>query len=245
MLLDFLDVLAGTGCRPGEVLALRWEDVDLTAGTIRVTGTLVPVAGGLERQAPKTATSARWFRVPAFVVQVLRLRRLRTGTAEGPVFATSKGTWIRDSNMRRLWRSAHGIAAAGYRAAHGLGISRPLVAETVSQRMRDSWETHREAHLTALEQTRDPDTARRSSPARRPARAEVRAGYLARGRARRGRDLTPEETATLGDGLDLAAWADAARTLLALEGVTATSIAAASGIAVPTVHQRLRRYPAT
>lgn len=142
-------------------------------------------------------------------------------------------------------RLAHGITAADYRAAHGLGISRPLVAETVSQRMRDSWETHREAHLTALEQTRDPDTARRSSPARRPARAEVRAGYLARGRARRGRDLTPEETATLGDGLDLAAWADAARTLLALEGVTATSIAAASGIAVPTVHQRLRRYPAT
>lgn len=129
LLLDFLDVLAGTGCRPGEVLALRWEDVDLTAGTIRVTGTLVPVAGGLERQAPKTATSARWFRVPAFVVQVLRLRRLRMGVAEGPVFATSKGTWLRDSNMRRLWRSARGeqwehVTFAAYRKAVATVIER-------------------------------------------------------------------------------------------------------------------------
>lgn len=147
-------------------------------------------------------------------------------------------------------RLAHGITAADYRAAHGLGISRPLVAEVVSQRMRDAWETHREAHLAALEASRDPESARSASPighrgpqgTRRP---EVLAGYQARGRARRGRALTPEETATLGDGLDLTAWADAARALLALEGVTATSIAAASGIAVPTVHQRLRRYPAT
>lgn len=73
---------------------------------------------------------------------------------------------------------------------------------------------------------------------------EVMAGYQDRGRTRRGRVLTPSETATLGDGLDLQAWADAARVLLQLEGVTATSLAQASEIALATVHQRLRRYPA-
>lgn len=154
------------------------------------------------------------------------------------------------SHLATHARAAHGLSAAAYREAHGLGVSRRLVAPAVSERMRDAWESHREAHLADLAQHRDPDTARAVSPVghrgpRGTSRPEVLAGYQARWRARRGRALTPEETAALGDGLDLAAWASAARALLALDGVTASSLAAASGIAVQTVHQRLRRYPAS
>ena len=152
------------------------------------------------------------------------------------------------SHLATHARRAHGLTAAQYRSAHGLGVSRRLVAPAVSERMRDSWEAHREEHLAALEEHRDPDTARSASPvghtgSRGTSRPEVLAGYQARARARRGRNLTPEEAATLDDGLDLAAWAEAARALLTLDRVTASSLAAASDIAVATVHQRLRRYP--
>jgi integrase len=39
----FIELLAATGCRPNEVLALRWSDVDLLADppTVTITGTLI------------------------------------------------------------------------------------------------------------------------------------------------------------------------------------------------------------
>lgn len=146
-------------------------------------------------------------------------------------------------------RAAHGLLAADYRARHGLARSRALVAPAVSTRMRDSWEQHRDEHLTAIETHRDPDKARMRSPVghtgqgRGTSRPEVLAGYQQRARARRGRQLTDEERELLGDGLDLQAWADAARMLLARDGITVRSLAEASDIAQPTVHQRIRRYP--
>ncbi len=49
-----------TGMRQGELLALRWRDVDLERGTLAVTGTLQRVNGeGLVRGEPKTARSRR------------------------------------------------------------------------------------------------------------------------------------------------------------------------------------------
>src|SRR5690606_21985376 len=41
LLLEFVDLLASTGCRPNEVLGLRWSDVDLLADppTITISGT--------------------------------------------------------------------------------------------------------------------------------------------------------------------------------------------------------------
>lgn len=145
-------------------------------------------------------------------------------------------------------RAAHGLLAAAYREKHGLGRSRRLVAPMTSEKMRDSWEKQADLHLAALDSSRDPAAARSRSTVghkgnRGTSRPEVLAGYQQRGRAKRGRPLTEEEALTLGDGLDLQAWADAARTLLRGDGVTAGSLAEAADIATPTVHQRLRRYP--
>ena len=44
-----------TGCRRGEALGLRWEDVDMEAGTISVRQALVPVDGKVIVSDPKTA----------------------------------------------------------------------------------------------------------------------------------------------------------------------------------------------
>ena len=42
-----LCLIAGTGLRRGEALALRWADVDLDAGVLAVRGTLNRVNGSL------------------------------------------------------------------------------------------------------------------------------------------------------------------------------------------------------
>lgn len=58
-LADIVDLFLATGLRIGEVLALRWTEVDLTADrpTLAVTGTLVQIKGhGIVRQdATKSA----------------------------------------------------------------------------------------------------------------------------------------------------------------------------------------------
>lgn len=49
-----------TGMRQGELLALRWRDVDLAGGSLAVTGTLQRVPGqGLTITEPKTLRSRR------------------------------------------------------------------------------------------------------------------------------------------------------------------------------------------
>lgn len=90
-----------TGMRRGEILALRWEDVDLDAGTLSVRRTLSQVKGRLEFKEPKSARSRRVIALPAFAVEALRqhqaaqaAERLRAGAAyasQGLVCATATG----------------------------------------------------------------------------------------------------------------------------------------------------------
>jgi len=51
--------LVSTGLRRGEALALRWQDVDLTNGVLRVRGTLSRINGHLVIGEPKTERSRR------------------------------------------------------------------------------------------------------------------------------------------------------------------------------------------
>lgn len=115
---DVLDVQAGTGARIGEVLALRWKDVDLAADlpTVWVTGTVVRLpgrkaaGGGLRRQdKPKTDSGIRRATVPRFVVEVLLRRRVQAeASAWGFVFSTSAGTPLDPHNVRTKLRKARG-----------------------------------------------------------------------------------------------------------------------------------------
>lgn len=72
-----LALALGTGIRRGEILALRWEDVDLEAGTAGVFRSLVPTKDGFRIQEPKTARGRRTVALPPYVVQVLRRHRAR------------------------------------------------------------------------------------------------------------------------------------------------------------------------
>ncbi|MDQ6752479.1 MAG: site-specific integrase [Actinomycetota bacterium] len=110
-LLDVLDIFLATGARIGEVLAIRWQDIDLQAkpATITISGTVVQEKGrGAYRQDhPKTKAGFRRVKLPPFAEQTLR----RKYSAEGPkesdmLFPSSTGTVRSPHNFRRHWRDA-------------------------------------------------------------------------------------------------------------------------------------------
>lgn len=69
----------GTGLRRSETCGLKWSDLDLETGTIRVQRAAVNVGGKVLIKATKTKTSRRTDYLSPFVVNALR--RLRTEQA--------------------------------------------------------------------------------------------------------------------------------------------------------------------
>jgi integrase len=71
--LEALYVLAiHTGLRQGELLGLRWEDVDLETRTLQVKRTLITMKGGPVLSAPKTKGSKRSVKLTQSAVEGLR-----------------------------------------------------------------------------------------------------------------------------------------------------------------------------
>ncbi|MGX5694801.1 tyrosine-type recombinase/integrase [Agromyces soli] len=110
------------GLRRGELLGLRWSDVDLDAGMIHVRQTMQRLgsAHGRVFGPPKTARSRRSVPIPARVARSLRIHRaaqvaeLHGTNRSNPldlVFTTSLGTPIEPSNLRRDFEAL--ISSAG------------------------------------------------------------------------------------------------------------------------------------
>lgn len=101
------------GLRRGELLALRWRDLDLDLGTLQVRHTLQRVDGDLKFLPPKTRTSRRTVPLPKPCLDALRshrvaqdAERLKTGARwvdEDMVFASRIGTPIEPDNLSRSW----------------------------------------------------------------------------------------------------------------------------------------------
>lgn len=67
-----------TGMRQGELLALRWRDVDLGRGLLQVrSGGVHPTKDRLDFFEPKTARSRRQIILPQAAVRVLKRHRVR------------------------------------------------------------------------------------------------------------------------------------------------------------------------
>jgi integrase len=80
-----------TGMRRGELLGLRWKDIDLDAGVLHVEQSLEQTKGGLRFKSPKTRYSARAISLGASIVMELRTlrkeqheERLRLGLGREP-----------------------------------------------------------------------------------------------------------------------------------------------------------------
>lgn len=107
-LLEIVDVFRGSGMRLGEVLGLRWQDVDLEAGTIAVTGQ-VDRSGG-RKDWPKTSSSRRIIPVKQCAIDALRRqwnKDYRPVMGE-IVFPTRNGTYRTVSNVNGNLREARG-----------------------------------------------------------------------------------------------------------------------------------------
>lgn len=100
------------GLRKGELLGLRWQDVDLGGGLLHVRQSAQRVHGvGMVFGPPKSARSRRDIPLPAYAVRVLRDHRVKQAEerlALGPywedtglVFTSTIGTVIEPRNLAR------------------------------------------------------------------------------------------------------------------------------------------------
>jgi integrase len=95
-------LLANTGMRRGELLGLRWCDLDLDAGRLSVRQALVSVAYDVEISDVKTGTGRRTIDLDDGTVQVLRdWFKVRTEESDGVVpahddlvFVKPDGSWV-------------------------------------------------------------------------------------------------------------------------------------------------------
>ena len=110
--LEALYVLAlSAGLRQGELLALRWRDINFDAGSVQVRGSLQRTTGGLTIAEPKTARSRRLITLTAAAANALRRHRsaqakerLRLGAIwedNDLVFANEIGRPIEAGNLLR------------------------------------------------------------------------------------------------------------------------------------------------
>jgi integrase len=120
----------GTGLRQGELLGLRWQDVDLETRRLCVRHTLARVGGKLVLLEPKTERSRRTIVLPEVVVVALRahrtgqkIERLVAGSRwvdSGHVFATTIGTPIEAAAVTRAFRRALKRAGLPHSRFHDL-----------------------------------------------------------------------------------------------------------------------------
>ena len=110
--LEALYVLAvQSGLRQGELLALRWEDVNLEARTVQVCRTITRDGGKLAIGPPKTSKGRRTVRLTQDAAEALQSHLARqlaeidkagdNWQEHGLVFCTGKGTLINPTNLRR------------------------------------------------------------------------------------------------------------------------------------------------
>ncbi len=94
------------GMRQGEVLGLRWQDLDLERGILTITQTLQTEDGHLTFGTPKSDASARSWPMPPWVEARVRLHWIAQGQpVEGLVFAREDGTPIRPWADYKSWQA--------------------------------------------------------------------------------------------------------------------------------------------
>lgn len=168
-LAEVVDFALGTGCRIGEVLAVRWCDLHLDADVpyVVVCGTLIEPRADLamyraprRKNDPRDVDSIEVARLdqdepdltlflPHFVVAMLRARRSRLlGTGRLPradetVFASARGTWLHPANIRtRLRKALEGTSLEGT-TPHSL---RKAVATVVERELGMEAARHQMGH---------------------------------------------------------------------------------------------------
>ena len=119
-------LLATTGMRRGEALGLRWSDVDLDAGRLRVVQTIIQTRSKVTIGEPKTAQGRRPIALDKGTVAVLRDHRRRMLEErllvgpdfddQGLVFHQPDGSWLRPDAVSEMFLRR--VRRYGLRAPH-------------------------------------------------------------------------------------------------------------------------------
>ena len=108
-----------TGMREGELLALKWENIDFEKGILNVKFNLKRIpGGGLNIDKPKTVSSIRSIKLGEDTIKVLRAQKKNLEEAifcdywhdEGFVFPSKTGTAVDPSNLLKQFRKLLEIA---------------------------------------------------------------------------------------------------------------------------------------
>jgi integrase len=163
-----------TGLRRGEMLGLKWADVDLEAGTLKVSRSLDTYYGPPRENAPKRQASRRASKLPPPVVKALerhlaaqkdrreRLRLLWRGpeVEEGYIFTTTVGTPERGDNvlsrgLKPLMRKA-GLPEYNFQAIRRSNATF-LILLDVNPRVAQRWMGHADISTTMKHYAQAPD----------------------------------------------------------------------------------------
>jgi integrase len=110
-----LTVALVTGMRLGELLALRWNEVDLTNGILQVRHTVNRIKGfGIIESEPKTESSKRSIVLPPFVIDAFIQHRASQNEARrragakwqelGLVFPNTVGGYLRRPKLHSMYK---------------------------------------------------------------------------------------------------------------------------------------------
>jgi len=152
-------VALAVGLRRGEALGLRWCDVDLRLGELRVSQTLQRVNGRLQFVPPKSERSRRRVPLPAVAVEALNQHRDQAvseavvrGTgiaADDLVFTSTIGTPLEPRNVNRTFTELGEAAGLRHVRLHDLrhtcaslllaqGVAPRVVMDTLGTRLLPS-----------------------------------------------------------------------------------------------------------
>jgi len=133
---------ASTGCRLGELLALRWSDVDFKSGRITISRTVTWIKGEPLFSPPKTQAGIRVLQLPESVLKVLEELRERNQDSElvfvGPKAGRPLHPAVVQHNLRRLCKQLNlpGMTPHGLRHLHAsLLLSNHIPVPLVSKQL--------------------------------------------------------------------------------------------------------------
>ena len=140
---DLIDVMAATGVRIGEALAVVWDAVNLDAKTVEIRGTVIRIkgAGLVIKPEPKTEAGYRTLILPDWAVPLLQARRQREALNFGElrlVFPSAVGTLRDPSNVDHQIKDAFTYAGLPDLTSH-------VLRKTVATLMDEAELTARQA----------------------------------------------------------------------------------------------------
>jgi integrase len=93
-LFAFWRLLSMTGCRRGEALGLRWEDLDVEAATITIRRALVPLGAEVILSEPKTNRGRRTIALDPVTLEILKAHAARQADEQSASNAWSETGYI-------------------------------------------------------------------------------------------------------------------------------------------------------